>query len=154
MAKRKTAREKLNCQNDLPKIKAAPDNWGGGTMLIAHPTEINALMKQIPAGQVTTSEHIRAQLAHAHNASICCPMTAGIFINVSAAAAEEDKADGLSEFTPYWRTLKKNGELNAKYPGGIEKHRSFLEAEGHTVRQKGKRFFVVDYEQRLFRGLD
>ena len=22
--------------------------------------------------------------------------------------------------TPYWRTLKANGELNAKYPNGIE----------------------------------
>ena len=40
--------------------------------------------------------------------------------------------------TPYWRTLKAGGELNPKYPGGIEAQRQKLEAEGHTVLQKGR----------------
>ncbi len=41
--------------------------------------------------------------------------------------------------TPYWRTLKANGELNAKYPGGIEVQKELLEKEGHTVITKGRK---------------
>ena len=55
--------------------------------------------------------------------------------------------------TPYWRTLKANGELNAKYPGGIEAQKEKLEAEGHTIVQKGRkniRYYVKDYERALF----
>jgi len=37
--------------------------------------------------------------------------------------------------------LKKKGEVNAKFPGGIGMHKQLLEAEGHTVLERGKRFF-------------
>ena len=53
----------------------------------------------------------------------------------------------------YWRTLKANGELNAKYPNGIEAQKEKLEAEGHTIIQKGRknvRYYVKDYENSLF----
>ena len=76
-------------------------------------------------------------------------MTAGIFVNVVAAASEEDREDGRVRVTPYWRCLKKNGELNAKYPGGLEGHRKLLEEEGHIVLAKGKRLFVKDYAEHL-----
>lgn len=55
--------------------------------------------------------------------------------------------------TPYWRTLKANGELNAKYPGGVEAQKEKLEAEGHTIIQKGRKnikYYVKDYESVLF----
>lgn len=47
--------------------------------------------------------------------------------------------------TPYWRTLKKDGELNEKYPEGIDGQKQRLESEGHVIIQKGKRLFVKDY---------
>ena len=53
---------------------------------------------------------------------------------------------------PYWRTLKANGELNAKYPNGIVAQKEKLEAEGHTIIQKGRknvRYYVKDYENSL-----
>ena len=59
----------------------------------------------------------------------------------------------LSDETPYWRTLKANGELNEKYPNGIEAQKAKLEAEGHTIIQKGRknvRYYVKDYENSLF----
>jgi len=68
---------------------------------------------------------------------------------MAARAAEEDAAEGKTEITPYWRTLKTGGELNAKYPGGIPNLKRRLAAEGHRVVQKGKRFFVANYEQKL-----
>ena len=55
--------------------------------------------------------------------------------------------------TPYWRTLKANGELNPKYPGGAEAQKAKLETEGHTVVTKGRtniRYFVKDYEKTLY----
>lgn len=55
--------------------------------------------------------------------------------------------------TPYWRTLKANGELNDKYPGGAQAQKEKLEAEGHTVIQKRRtniRYYVKDYEMVLF----
>ena len=58
--------------------------------------------------------------------------------------ADEAERDGKRRITPYWRTLKAGGELNPKYPGGLENLRSRLEAEGHKIVQKGKRFFVAE----------
>ena len=54
---------------------------------------------------------------------------------------------------PYWRTLKADGELNEKYPGGVESQKKQLEAEGHTIITKGRtniRYFVKDWEKNLF----
>ena len=76
-------------------------------------------------------------------------MTAGIFVSIAAWASFQRREDE----TPYWRTLKANGELNEKYPGGAEAQKKRLEAEGHTVIKKGRknsRYFVKDYESALF----
>ena len=58
-------------------------------------------------------------------------------------------ADGRKRVTPYWRTLKKGGEVNPKYPGGVAAQRILLETEGHKVVKKGKSFLVVDFEKRV-----
>lgn len=146
---KKTAKEKLHGKKDLPAIKPAPDIWGGGTMVIAHPEEVDAVMRSVPKGKLITIDELRSCLAVKHNVDICCPMTAGMFSNIAAAAAQEDFDTGQTDITPYWRTLKKNGELNPKYPGGLDEHKRLLEREGHTVIQKRKRMFVVDVSDYL-----
>lgn len=60
-------------------------------------------------------------------------MTAGIFVSIAAWASFQRREDE----TPYWRTLKSNGELNEKYPGGAEAQKKRLEAEEHAVIKKG-----------------
>lgn len=68
-----------------------------------------------------------------------------------AAWASYQRSENL---TPYWRTLKANGELNPKYPGGVEAQKEKLEAEGHTIIKKGRtniRYFVKDYSDVLFK---
>ena len=55
---------------------------------------------------------------------------------------------GRKRITPYWRTLKSDGQINPKYLGGAEAIREKLEAEGHSVIQKGKRFLVKDFEKK------
>jgi alkylated DNA nucleotide flippase Atl1 len=153
MPKRKKSwREKLLDDKDLPKVVPVDGKlrtrWGEGTVAIPAPREVDALMRRVPAGSVTTINELREQLAAKHGATIGCPITTGIFAWIAAHAADE--AEGRdAEITPYWRTLKSGGELNPKYPGGIERSRERLEAEGHRVVQRGSRWFLADYQERL-----
>ena len=149
---RKTYNQKLNASKDMPRVETLTDpaavaRYGGEKMLLAPPLAYDALMKTVPEGSITTSDRIRARLAREHGADFTCPLTAGIFINVAAHASDER---GESEPTPWFRTLRKDGELNEKYPGGLENHRALLEAEGHEVVARGKRLFVRDYETKLW----
>ena len=143
----RSAIEKIDKPHDLPKVKRAPIHWGGGSMVIPHPREVLGIMKSIPYGKVLSLDEIRANLAREHNADIACPMTTGIFVVLAAHAYEEG-----SDSVPYWRTLKKHGELNTKFPGGIESHKKKLESEGHTVYARGKRLFVNNWEDKIKSG--
>lgn len=55
----------------------------------------------------------------------------------------------LPSVKPVPEALKSGGELNPKYPGGIEAQMQQLEHEGHTVVQRGKRCLVEDFEAKL-----
>lgn len=151
MAKKKTFNEKLYDSKNMPEIIEVTDpksiaRFGGTKMLIAPPLAYDDIMRKIPFGNVITSDIVRDYLARKHYADFTCPLTAGIFMNIAAKASVEREEDE----TPYWRTLKKDGELNEKYPGGIDDQKAMLEMEGHTVIQKGKRYFVKDYTEKLF----
>lgn len=141
---KKTWRDKLADDKDLPKVVKLE---GGSTLAIPAPREVDALMRKVPCGKLATSDELRASLARKHGAESCCAITTGIFAWIAAQAADEAASEGLADITPYWRVLKTKGELNPKYPGGIAALTARLEAEGHTVFQRGKRFFVRDYEQ-------
>lgn len=139
---------------DMPKFQIITDSksiekYGGDKMYFAPPIDYDKIMKQIPFGKVTTIGKIREYFADQNNADFTEPITAGIFVSIAAWASYQRTDDE----TPYWRTLKAKGELNAKYPGGIEAQKEKLEAEGHTIIQKGRtniRYFVKDYEEALF----
>jgi hypothetical protein len=153
MRRRKTWREKLDDSKGLPKVGAIGENmskrWGTGTMVIPSPVEVEALMKQVPKGKLVTINELRDALARKHNADSACPMTTGVFAWIAAHAAEEAATEGAKRITPYWRTLKTGGELNPKYPGGVQSLKKLLRAEGHRIIEKGRRSFVEGFEQRL-----
>lgn len=69
---------------------------------------------------------------------------------MTAANATEEAEDGKDLGIPYWRTLKTDGFLNEKYPGGIEAHKNLLEQEGFNIRRKGRKLYVEHYENFLF----
>jgi hypothetical protein len=156
MAKKKSWNEKLADSKDLPKVVPITEKmskrWGTGTVVIPAPKEVDEIMKKVPRGKLITINEIRKSLAVKHKASIGCPITTGIFAWVAAHAANEKVAEGEADITPYWRTLKSGGIINEKYPGGIENLKALLEAEGHTVVTKGKKYLVKDYEKSLFNG--
>jgi alkylated DNA nucleotide flippase Atl1 len=155
MAKAKSWREKLADSKGLPKVERITGKmsarWGRGTVAIPAPREIDELMRRVPEGRVVTIDALRAAIARRHGADVGCPITTGIFAWIAAHAAEEGRAAGERAVTPYWRTLKAGGEVNPKYPGGIESQRELLADEGHVVVQRGKRFFVLDHEAKLAR---
>jgi alkylated DNA nucleotide flippase Atl1 len=155
MKTKKSWQEKLADDKGLPKVAPVCGNmtkrWGTGTMVIPAPREVDALMKQMPRGKLTTINEIRAALAKKHKADFACPITTGIFSWIAAHAAEETVMDGRKRITPYWRTLKTGGEINPKYPGGVAELKKLLREEGHKVAQRGKRYFVAGFEERLFR---
>ena len=157
MKTKKNWREKLADNKGLPRVSKVTGKmtkrWGTGTFVIPAPLEVDALMKRVPKGRVVTINELRAALAKRHKVDFACPITTGIFSWIAAHAAAEAEAEGKKRVTPYWRTLKTGGELNPKYPGGVEGIARHLRAEGLKIVSKGKRTLVVDYEKKLFAGL-
>jgi alkylated DNA nucleotide flippase Atl1 len=151
--KRKTWKEKLNNDKDLPRVVPIEGRlskkWGTGTCVIPSPKEVNQIMKKIPRGKLVTINQIREDLAKKHKATIGCPITTGIFARIAAGSAEEDAKEGKKNITPYWRTLKQGGVINEKYPGGVKAQKELLEKEGHTVKLKGKKYVVEDFKNHL-----
>ena len=118
-------------------------------MYFASPLDYDRVMKRVPFGKLTTVGAVREYFARHNDADFTDPITAGIFVSIAAWASHQRDHDE----TPYWRTLKAKGELNPKYPGGVEAQRAKLEAEGHRVVERGRknlRYYVEGYEQALF----
>ena len=123
----------LHRTTDMPRIQLVTDaatvqKYGGARMYFAPAADYDAVMKRVPFGKVLTVWKIREYFARKNGADFTDPIT-------------------------YWRTLKADGELNAKYPGGAEAQRARLEAEGHTVIRRGRtniRYYVQDYADALF----
>lgn len=144
----------LHKDTDMPRIQIVTDQatikkYGGEKMFFAPPVTYDEIMKKVPRGKVITVGAIRDYLAEENGADFTDPITAGIFVSIAAWASHQRTEDKTS----YWRTLKANGELNAKYPGGIAAQKEKLEAEGHTVVERGRkniRYYVKDYEKVLF----
>ena len=132
----------LHDSKGMPKFQTITDEksiekYGGDRMYFAPPIDYDRIRK------------IRDYFAEQNGSDFTEPITAGIFVSIAAWASYQRSEDE----TPYWRTLKANGELNAKYPGGIEAQKEKLEAEGHTIIQRGRKnisYYVKDYEKAMF----
>ncbi|MFH0129007.1 MGMT family protein [Variovorax sp. VaC1] len=151
MSTKKSWHDRLASYPHLPSVKEIPvamrARHGEGTIATPSPQEVEAAMRSIPEGRLATVMGIGEDIAVRHGTTIGCTVTTAIFAHMVAHAAEEaPKPEGQ---TPWWRTLKVGGELNPKYPGGIEAQMTKLEAEGHTVVQRGKRYFVEDFAKKL-----
>lgn len=157
--KQKTLQEKLKDAKGLPKVTGIPEKmqarWGAGTIAIPSPGEVNDIMRKVPERRLITVNKIRDIVARKHGATIGCPMTTGIFVWLSARAAEEAIKEGKKNVTPFWRTLKSGGELNENYPGGISAQAARLKKEGHVIEcGLGKKPpKVKNYEKHLVNGI-
>ncbi len=142
---RKTWRQKLAENHHAHgKIVEIPPKmqhrFGTGKMLIAKPLDVDAVIRQVQKGKLVTVTQIMAKLAKDACADCACPMTTGIFLRIVAEVANEDLQNGKMDATPYWRVLKSDGSLNAKFPGGTLAQAARLKDEGHSIEPgKGKR---------------
>ncbi len=157
----KTWQDKMADKKGLPKIlkleKRFPCFNTVATMgakesdscVLVNPTEVEEIMATIPRCKLITLREICIRLAKKYNVEACCTLTTGIFTMTAANASEEMKKKGKENRVPYWRTLKNDGYLNPKYPGGAEAQKELLEREGFKIIREGKKYKVVDFDRYL-----
>jgi len=136
MYTRKSWREKMENPN-LPKVVkvsgAMQKRFGGGTVLVPHPRDVEAVIRTVRRGRLITVGQIREYLAGKYQTDSTCPLTTGIFIRLTAEAAEEEARAGKEEITPYWRVIRDDGSLNPKFPGGVVAQAERLHDEGQAI---------------------
>ena len=103
-------------------------------------------VKKIPKGNLITMSILCEKLAKKFKANVACPATTGKSL-YEAASASVDKREAV----PFWRVIKTNGELNNKFPGGVEKQASLLRREGFDIVAFGKTCKVKNFESYLLR---
>lgn len=143
--------ERFPCYNAVHKLGAEISD----EIVLVNPSEVIPLMAAVPMGKVITLQEICLALSKKHNVKGCCTLTTGIFIMTIANAVEEIRGMGkLSELSEisWWRTLKMDGVLNDKYPGGQALHKEKLEMEGVRVVARGKRFQVANLADYLWQS--
>jgi alkylated DNA nucleotide flippase Atl1 len=143
-----TLEEGFPCYNAVHKMGADP----GDPVVIVNPSEVIPLMASVPQGKVVTIIEICKHIALKHQVKGCCSLVTGIYTMTIANSVEECRANGIHPElleVPWWRTLKSEGYLNEKYPGGQEAHKARLESEGFRVIARGSKYQVMDWQDRL-----
>lgn len=111
-----------------------------GKMLLPCPATIAALIKQIPTGNVMTTDQLLKKLTTQFGVQGTCPVTA----RKALQAIANDDLDDI----PFWRVINKNGGLIAKYPGGVEAQAAQLRQEGFDIDASAKKPRVKDFSRR------
>ena len=74
MAKKKTWNEKLQDSKDLPKVVklkgGMAKRYGKGMIVIPAPLDVDARMKQVRKGKLTTIDVIRDSIANEHSVEV------------------------------------------------------------------------------------
>ena len=153
MAKKKTYREKINEFEE--KIHDITPEWeeklGKGKILIPSAVDIERLINLTKEGELLTNDAIREQLAKEKSVQVTAAIPTGVYLKYIALSAEEERESGISEITPYWRVLKPDGSINAKFPISMEDQVKLLEKEGHKLESgTGKKLpKVISYESKV-----
>ena len=133
----------MESQDTIVRIPKTMEKYFGcsGKMFKPSPSTVASLIKKIPEGRVTTLDALCKILAKKAKTEVACPATTEKSLCLAAT-------ESLAKNThlPYWRVLKKNGDLIQKLPNGIEGHAANLMKEGHkivsTSKSKGVENFV------------
>lgn len=127
-----SARERIS-QSEPPVVATLEGEkakrFRARTMLIPSPHQVRDAISEIPVGSTLTLKELQLKLARAAAADVSCPFATRICWQLVAEAAEEDRAEGISPVTPWWRVTK-DKHPNPKLPGGSERHCALLGQEG------------------------
>lgn len=114
---------------------------GPGKLLIPSRSTIEAVLRQIPAQRILTTDLLRRFLAEQFNVQGTCPVATKKVLKALA-----NQSPGV---VPYWRVVKQNGELMTYFPGGTEAQAAYLRQEGFEVNGKGKTAKLVNFRGRI-----
>ncbi len=113
-----------------------------GRMLKPSLSTVEALIEQIPAGKLITTDALRAELAHRFQVEVTCPSDTQKALRALAA--------NTSGRTAFWRVVKKNGEFMSIFPGGIQAQMARLKAEGLEVDTTRKAPRIQNLVEHVF----
>jgi alkylated DNA nucleotide flippase Atl1 len=112
-----------------------------GKMLRPSRASVEALVAQIPRGQVLTTTLLRKRLAESRNAQMTCP-----FLTKRALMAIAQDPEATA---PFWRVVMGSGEMIATYPGGVTQQALHLRSEEVTIADKAGRSLAVNLMDSL-----
>jgi alkylated DNA nucleotide flippase Atl1 len=115
-------------QDEIVPISAEREKFFGcaGRMLLPSPDTVAALVKEIPRGKVTTLDLLRSELARRAGVEAVCP-----FQTKQALRAIASQSDAV----PFWRLVRKNGDMLKYLPGGAASQAALLEKESVPTEQ-------------------
>jgi 6-O-methylguanine DNA methyltransferase, DNA binding domain len=123
----------MELQEDvIAAISPAREKFFGcsGKMLLPSPKTVAAFIQKMPARKLISTDVLRKKLAEQFEVEATCP--------VALRQALQAIAKDASQITAYWRVVKKNGELIATYPGGLNAHATLLKKDGFAIDRTGK----------------
>jgi hypothetical protein len=114
-----------------------------GKMLLPSPATVAAVIKTIPKHQLITTVLLRKKLQAQFDVEGVCPVTTQKALQAVAHDSEKEVA--------YWRVVNQNGDLIARFPGGVEGHAAQLKKEGFAIDTTGKVPKVKAFRESLVR---
>jgi len=133
-----------NQEDTIVEISGKLERFFGcsGKMLKPSLATVETQIKKIPQNKLMTTDHLRKVLAVQFKVQVACPY--------DTKMALKSIANDANQNVPYWRVVKKNGELISYFPGGLEGHADLLRQEGFTIDTKGKVPKVKNYRESLY----
>ena len=116
---------------------------GAGKMLLPSPATVAALVEKVPARRLITTNLICQKLAEQFNVRGTCPVT--------TQKALQEVAHEPGAEVAYWRVIKADGGLIARFPGGAVRQAERLRKEGFTLDSTGKAPKVKNFRESLVR---
>ncbi|MEO1256356.1 MAG: hypothetical protein AAFY41_15915 [Bacteroidota bacterium] len=117
--------KKISIPEKMQKI------YGTGTMLHPDKEMVESIIKEIPAGMVSTIDSLCERLARDHDTNVACPMRTTNFVK-TITKIHSDRDESI----PFWRVIRKNHLLiNSPYSILCAEN---LEKEGFQVNQNSK----------------
>jgi hypothetical protein len=114
---------------------------GAGKMLLPGPATVAALIEKVPARKLITTDLLCQKLTQQFNVRGTCPVTTQRALQTVAREPGKEVA--------YWRVIRANGGLIARFPGGPEGQAERLSKEGFRVDRKGNAPKVANFRESL-----
>ena len=120
--------------------------YGKGKMLHPSIDDVEALLKMVPKGKITTIEALAKRLAQNFGTDVTCPMRTG---NAIKKISDRYVDENFDEQIPFWRVIRSNQQLIKSK--NYERSAAQIETEGFELTYLKSKEVKVSYsEDQLF----